>query len=316
VLFRAVLDSAYSWRTVTWRRAWPASLGVLLIVGACGGQALGSPTASAPGSTVPGATTEPTFGEPSLLPSPTPVTPAATPILHEGFRYGDILKIGVNRLAARVAPTRTAALVHGYDISGPAPIDYGTVRLGKGDYVSVQLGPLPIGDTVWYLVWPASATALHPGGKQWYTSPPPDGSPVPAWVAASVGKDGYMSLQRRPEPSEIEAFQSIGLNVAGEGGYVSEPQPRHDLFLVDWAAAAPTPDASCAFTLSLVPADADFVPDVPVKVTTTAVKTSSLNGLGLNEPWLPMPDGAWDTFTVEVAGTCNWALRFVRMEHD
>ena len=191
-------------------------------------------------------------------------TPAATAALADGFHYGDILKIQVNRLAARIAPKRTAALVHGYDLSGPAPIDGGSVRLNKGDYVSVQLGPVPIGDTTWYLVWPATATTLHPGGLEWYTSPPPDSSPVAAWVAASVGSDVYMSLQKRPSTAELESFQPIGLNVAGTGNYVSAPQARHDGFLIDWAAAAPTSGTSCAFKLALAPADADFTPEVAV----------------------------------------------------
>ena len=309
----------------------PALLAIAVIVAACGGQPGGSPGSSGPtssasasgsasalasapaGSIVPGTASD----LPTTAPSPTPTaTPAATAALADGFHYGDILKIQVNRLAARIAPKRTAALVHGYDLSGPAPIDGGSVRLNKGDYVSVQLGPVLIGDTTWYLVWPATATALHPGGLEWYTSPPPDSSPVPAWVAASVGSDAYMSLQKRPSTAELESFMPIGLNVAGTGNYVSPPQARHDGFLIDWAAAAPTSGTSCAFKLALAPADADFAPVVAVSTSTTTVKMSSLNGFGYTTDWLPIPPGSWETYTVTVTSTCNWAFRFIRLEHD
>jgi hypothetical protein len=290
-------------------------------VAGCGGQSQGSPAASGGTSaTSPSGTSAPSVDTGSGSPAPASRAPAATAAptaaLVEGFHYSDILKVQVDRLAARIAPNRTAALVHAYDISGPAPIDGGLVRLNKGDFVSVQLGPLRIDDTVWYLVWPAPGAKLHPGGLQWYTGLPPDSSPVPAWVAGSVGADVYLSLQRRPDTAEIEAYMPIGLNTAGSGNYESAPLPRHDLFLIDWAAAAPKQGTSCSFSLSLAPADEDVAPEVVIKTSTTSVKVSELNGFGANVPWLPIPAGAWDTFTIRVTSTCTWALRFVRLDHD
>lgn len=296
-------------------------VGVLLIAAGCGGQTDGSPVATGAASAAAG-TSAPSIDTGSRAPgsaatSLTPsLQPAPTPILHAGFQYSDILKVQVDRLPARVQPTRTAALAHAYDLSGPAPVDGGLVRLSKGDFVSVELGPLPIGDTVWYLVWPAPGNKLHPGGLEWYTSPPPGGSPVPGWVAASVGASVYMSLERRPAKSEIEAYAAVGLNVAARGSYESVSQPRHDRFLIDWAAAAPVAGTACAFNVSLVPSDADFTPEAPIKASTTTVKTSSLSGFGATVPWLPIPAGAWDTFMVAVASTCDWAIRFIRLEHD
>lgn len=319
----------YSCGTVTPRDPRPASprlrrltaaLGVLLIVAACGAQTQGSPAASdaasAPADTnAPSTGTE--SGAPSAGPSITPAgTPGPTPILHNGFHYSDILKIGVNRLAARVAPTRTAALVHGYDVSGPAPIDKGQIRLNKGDYVSVELGPLPIGDTVWYLVWPAPGAKLHPGGTEWYTTPPMAGAPLPGWVAASVGSAVYMALQRRPDQAEIDATGSVGVTAAGVGDYVSGPQQRHDVFQFGWAAAAPVSGTACAFKVELVPPDADFDPKVAITTSTTTVKVSPLGGSGVSAPWLPADTGSWETFTVNVTSTCNWAIHLVRLEHD
>lgn len=295
-----------------------AAVGMLVVVG-CGGPAEGSPAASGAesGSPTGAPSTDAGSGAPAASPASTPAaSPGATPTLHSGFQYSDILRIQVDRLAARVAPTRTAALVHAYNLSGPAPVDGGQVRLSKGDLVSVELGPLPIGDTVWYLVWPAPGSKLHPGGMEWYTSPPPDSSPVPGWVAASVGADVYMGLQRRPDKAEIEAYAPLGLNVAARGNYESGPQARHDAFLIDWAASAPVAGTACDFKVSLTPSDADFIPEDVIKTSTTTVKTSSLNGYGANVPWLPIPAGAWDTFTVVVTSTCDWAMRLVRLEHD
>lgn len=295
-------------------------LAVALIVAGCGGQTQGSPgptdVAAATGATDAPLPTLPSAG-PSLTPAATlGATPAPTPRLAEGFNYSDILKVQVNSLAARIAPKRTSALVHGYDLSGPAPVDKGTVRLDKGNYVSVELGPLPIGDTVWYLVWPATAAALHPGGTQWYTTPPIEGSPIPAWVAASVGSDVYMSLQRRPDLAEIEAFSAVGVVAAGFGNYTSGPQARHDGFNFEWAAAAPVSGTSCALKIALVPEDEDFDEKVAVQTTTTTVKVGPLAGSNLSAPWLPAPEGSWDSFTVKVTSTCNWAFRLLRLEHD
>ena len=292
----------------------------MLWMSACGGQSQGSP-----GPT--GATTMPSVTATDASPSPTggsaspaassaaPATPAATPILNPGFQHGDILKIQVNSLAARIVPKRSAALVHAYDITGPAPVDGGTVRLDKGDFVSVELGPVPVGDTVWYLVWPASGAKLHAGGLQWYTTPPVAGSPVPAWVAGSVGSDVYMKLERRPDPSELDPFGGPGVVAAGRGNFVSAPQPRHDVFQLGWAAATPSSGTECTFKVELVPSDADFDAKLGIQTTTTTVKVSPLGGSGVSAPWLPAPAGSWETFTVNVTGTCNWAFRLVRLEH-
>ncbi len=301
----------YSCGTVTPRRL-PVALSILLLllVSACGGQSQATPgaseaatdaSASAPGTTAPASAAP----EPTAAPSSAPASPAPTPIGNAGFRFGDVLKIQVNSLAARIAPKRSAALVHAYDITGPAPIDGGLVRLDKGDLVSVQLGPVPVGDTVWYLVWPMT------GGVQWYTTPPIAGSPLPAWIAASVGSSVYTKFDHAGMDDG-----SGSVSAAGRGGYVSAPQPRHDVFQLWWAAATPSSGESCSFKIALVPEDADFDAKVELQTTTTTVKVSPLGATGVSAPWLPAPAGSWETFTVEVTSTCNWAFRLVRLEHD
>jgi hypothetical protein len=304
------------------------ALGMLamLWLSACGGQAPTTPGASGATSTA-AATPETTAGQTAVPsdgastapapPSVPPATPAPTAILNPGFQFGDILKVQVNSLAARIAPKRTAALVHAYDISGPAPVDGGTVRLDKGDFVSVELGPLPVGDTVWYLVWPAPGSRLRPGGMEWYTTPPLAGAPGPAWIAASVGGDVYMQLERHPALSEIEAaFGSVGVTGAGLGSYVSPPQPRHDGFELGWGAATTASGTDCSVKVALVPSDTDFEPKVAVTTTTTTVKVGPLDNVRVSAPWLPAAAGSWETFTVNVTGSCNWAFRLFRLEHD
>ena len=300
------------------------ALGILatLSLSACGGPpaTTHAPSTSAP---PPAPTTSPTAVAASS-PAPSeatasvaPTTPAATPALNAGFRFGDILKVKVNSLAARIAPKRTAALVHGYDLSGPAPIDGGTVRLDKGDLVSVELGPVPVGDTVWYLVWPATGSRLRPGGMEWYASPPPGGSPGPAWMAASVGGDVYLELDRHPTVAEIEAaFGTAGLSAAGQGPFTSAPQPRHDGFELGWGAATLASCTDCSFKVSLVPSDADVDAKAAVSTSTTTVKVGPLGGVRVSTDWLPAPAGSWETFAVHVTGSCNWAFRLVRLEHD
>lgn len=282
----------------------------LIWVSACGGQSQGTPGSSqATTGGAPSAPTTPASGSagpasPSA-PSSAPATPAATPVVNPGFSFGDVLKIQVNSLAARIAPKRSAALVHAYDITGPAPVDGGLVRLDKGDLVSVELGPVPVGDTVWYLVWPL------PGGAQWYTTPPMAGTPQPAWLAASVGSAVYMKLDHAGGDG---GSGSVG--GAGRGAYVSAPQPRHDVFQLKWAAATPSSGESCSLKVELVPSDADFDAKLGIQATTTTVKVGPLGGTGVSAPWLPAPAGSWTTFTVNVTGTCNWAFRLVRLEHD
>ncbi|HUG29627.1 MAG TPA: hypothetical protein VMQ65_03815 [Candidatus Limnocylindria bacterium] len=242
--------------------------------------------------------------------------PAPTGTISEGAHYGDILKVEVNRLAVRAQPKRTAALVHAYELGGPAPIDHGLVRLNSGDFVSVHLGPVQVGSTVWYLVYPSLDGDFHTSPITWYTQHPSEGSPGPGWMAASVGDDVYATLVREPSDGELVAFEPIGLNAAGTGPYVSPPQPRHDGWSFTWAAASPRSGDPCTVHVQLVPADAAVEPVTAIQTTTSGVKVSARGGKFLTAPWLPAPAGSWDTFTVQVSGSCRWAIRLTPLHHD
>lgn len=289
-------------------------LGALLIVAGCS-----TPEASVAPSAAE-ATPETTAG-PTLTPISTstaaPATQAPGPtgtLSKNGFRFDDILKIGVNSLAVRVAPTRTARLVHQYLVLGTKASDLGEVRLNKGDQVKVQMGPLIVGTTTWYLVWPASGGSLNDQTSNWYDAKPLAGQPVPGWLATSVSGNAYATLARRPTTAEIAAVEDPGLVVAGTGNYVSPPLPRHDAFQLYWAATAAGTNESCSIKVALVPDDADFDPLGVLDTTTTSVKVSGLTGD--REAWPDAGSSTWSSFSLQITTTCRWAVRLIRLEHD
>ena len=302
-------------------RRWLGALATVLIIAGCGSPTSeGSPGAGGTPGMSPSAvapTVVPASADASAAPSsaPTPL-PAPTGTISEGARYGDILKVEVNNLAVRAQPRRTAALVHAYELGGPAPIDHGLVRLSRGDFVSVHLGPVQVGSTVWYLVYPSLDGAFHTSPITWYTQHPSEGTPGPGWMAASVGNDVYATVVREPSDGELEGFEPIGLNAAGTGAYVSPPQPRHDGWSFTWSAASPRSGDPCTVHVQLVPADATVEPVTAVQTTTSGVKASARGGKFLTAPWLPAPAGSWDTFTVQVSGSCRWAIRLTPLHHD
>ena len=288
------------------------------LVSGCGGVAQGSPGASVPLVTA-GAPSG-SSGAPTLTPtsaaSVAPTKPPATAFPTEAFRFGDILKIQVNNLAARKAPDRNAGLVHRYDTSGETPIDKGEVRLDKGARVMVGIGPIRVGNIVWYLVWPSPDGKVTDSSSDWYAGKPADVSSGPAWVAASLDASVYMTLDRRPDTAEIEKSMAVGLFASGTGPFESAPQARHDAFLLDWAAAAPDQGSPCTFRVSLTPADSGVPPKKAIDTSTSTSKASPLLGTTVSAPWLPIPAGSWTTFTVKIAGTCAWTFRLIRLEHD
>ncbi len=294
-----------------------------LLIAACGSPASPNP-ADTSGTAATGLASAPPSGAaatatgsaaPTAVPAPT-TTPPPTGAISPGFAYGDVLKVGVNRLAIREQPKRSAPLVHGYELDGPAPIDHGLVRVSSGDFVSVHLGPITAGQTVWYLVWPSRSGTLHDSPIDWWTEHPSEGSLGPGWMATQVGDDAYAALYRKPGMAELESLEPIGLNAAGTGPFVSAPQPRHDGWSFTWAIATPVPETTCNARIRLVPADGDFEPVTLLETTTGGVKVSPVIGAFKTAPWLPAAAGSWETFTLEVSGTCRWAVRLTPLHHD
>jgi hypothetical protein len=231
--------------------------------------------------------------------------------VHAGFLYSDILRVEVNRLAVREGPTVSSRLLQGERVVGVSAAEpIGEVRLDAGDFVSVQLGPLVVGDMAWYLVWPAEDARLMYSTISWKIGP---GS-GPGWVAASVGQEQYLTLHRRPDVSEIEQYLPVGLTVSGIGDYVSEPQPRHDLFAFDWSAVAANA-APCDFSVVLLP-EAEATPLAIAETSTSGVAQGPLTGATVKTTWNPFAESSWETFAVQVTGNCTWAIRLAPLHHD
>jgi hypothetical protein len=230
------------------------------------------------------------------------------------FQYWDILRVEVSGPAVREAPMLSSHLLQAVPVGGvPAGEPLGDVRLDAGDFVSVHLGPLPIGDTVWYLVWPAEDARLG-YSTVWWDDVPVDGGVRPGWVAASVGKDQYLTLYRRSETSPIEQGFLV---VSGTGDHESGPQARHDLFAFNWAVAVDDSPSPCAFSVTLVPEDG-AAPVVAVETSTTDVKQGAMSGSGsqVETPWGPSAGGSWDSFTVSISSGCTWAVGLWPAGHD
>jgi hypothetical protein len=252
-------------------------------------------------------------------PSLTPIAASsASPSVLTGFQYSDVLRVEVNGLAVRQAPLLTSPLAQAYRFDGVRNVPLGDVRLNAGDFVSVHLGPLPVGDTVWYLVRPAEDARLGYSTVAWDA-----GSGVgpgdPGWVAASVGLNQYLTLQRRPEASEIEQSLPVGVTVSGTGDYESGPQPRHDMFLFNWAAAVIDGSARCAFSVTLLPDDGSEPVAVAVQTSTTNVAQGALQGPAAvaSTPWAPTPAGGpGHSFTVSIKSGCAWAVGLHSLAHD
>jgi hypothetical protein len=251
-------------------------------------------------------------------------TPSASPSLHTGFDYSDILRVEVNGLAVRQAPSLTSPLAQGYrgsELITAQPT--GDVRIDAGYFVRVELGPLWNGDTAWYLVWPAEDARLHNNTGTWWDSNgdfATGGGVDPGWVAASVGENLYLTLYRQPEPGEIEQYRWIEqgfLMVSGTGNYESGPQARHDLFGFNWVVAVDGHFSPCPFSISLVPEDG-AEPVVVIQTSTTDVEQGPVTGPGsqIELPWGSSAGGTWDSFAVSINSGCTWAVGLWPAAHD
>lgn len=183
---------------------------------------------------------------------------------------------------------------------------------------SVELGPLTVGDVVWYLVWPAEEARLHYSTVSWDTEGDgPVGGVNPGWVAASVGAYQYISLYRPFHPSESAwpAGGPMTLMVSGTGDYVSEPLVQHDLYLFDWAAAVHDLPAPCSFSVTLLPEDGA---EAVVVIETSVAGQGPVSGPAgvVDTPWGADGGDVGDAlFTVSVRSGCAWAVKLEPLAH-
>jgi hypothetical protein len=306
--------SSFHWRHELRAIARRRSLSVIAAALVIAGCAAPAPESKAPSATTPSASATPTTpaSAPAATSSPTPTEAPST-----AFGYSDILRVEVNGLAVRQAPLLSSGLAQGFRSQEPI----GDVRLDAGDFVSVELGPLPIGDTVWYLVWPAEDAQLMYSTVSWDADGNgPAGGGDPGWMAASVGDEPYLTLYRPAEASESgsPSAGSTILLAAGTGNYESPPQGRHDNFAFRWAVAVDNHPAPCAFSVTLVPAGGAASPVLAVETSTTDVEQGPFGGAGsgVYPPWDPAAGGSWDSFTVSIKSGCTWAVMLWPLPHD
>ena len=229
----------------------------------------------------------------------------------DGFGYDDILRVDVNGLAVRAAPFTSSALAVGYRLGGAR---IGPVRLDAGAYVSVDLGPLVIGDTTWYRVWPAENAELHYSTILWDTRNDGPNPIEPGWIAAAVGDDEYVSLFRASEPQDY-----LPLLVSGIGNYESELIANFDLFLLSWAYVIDEQDAPCDFQVALAAVDDGS----PVEVMVVVVDESTIGAfeegvtpIGAGDGNPIVGDELSDPLVLHVRSDCEWTLRLEVQPHD
>ena len=279
--------------------------GVSLLLMACqGGQNPSASPSATPGDSV----QQSASSSPSDQPSPPPSTGEAL----EGFHLDDVLRVEVNSLAVRVKPYTTEPLATGSRFDGTKLNVIGSVRLNVGDYVSVELGPVKIGDTTWYRVWPAEDGRLHYSTVSWDTNGQVDDGIEPAWVAASVGTDVYLTLHEAAHPEPW--MSGLPLLVSGSGNYVSGPLQSTDLFTLDWVYLIDDQLAPCGFRVTLGAIGGAEGVVVVDESTIGAFEDGSVR-LG-NADGTPVAGEGVDPFELRVASGCEWTLRLEPQPHD
>ena len=246
----------------------------------------------------------------SPVASPTPrgaPSPASSPTGTSTFQYADVLSVQAESVAVRVAPSTSSRSMLAFR-EGQSVAD---AQLHRGDFVSVLMGPLPVGNDVWYLVRPAedgrigySLTSWRPSGA--------DGGTYPGWVTASAGTDHHFALSRRPAADEVLP-EGPTLVAHGDADFVSPPMPRHDLFKLNWAVAATT--SACDFSLRLVTEDGPE-PVLAASVTTDTIAQGPLSGPGglVFTEWAM--EGEWSRIAAEVTSSCPWTFALESLGHD
>jgi len=232
----------------------------------------------------------------------------------EGFHEDDILRVEVNSLAVRVAPYIDQSLATGATFDGTTWNPIGPVRLNTGDYVSVELGPVTIGDTTWYRVWPAEGGRLHYSFTSWHTDGTVDGSTQPAWVAAAVGSDAYLTLYEAFEFDRSLTGLPPTLQKSGIGDYVSGPLENHDLLGLEWIYLIDGQPAPCGFRVTLEPAGGGADLEAVDRSTSSGFEIGYAS-LGAGD-FTPVVGVESEPFLVRVTSECEWSLRLEWLAHD
>ena len=186
--------------------------------------------------------------EPPSSASPEATTPASS---LPQYAFQDILQIEVDRLPVRVAPLSHMPLATGWR---DGTTEVGDVRLDTGDFVSVDIGPLRIGDTTWYRVRPAENGQLDVSSIVWDTKFDGPNGVEPGWIAAAVGDEVRVSLYE--EAAHEPFLEGLPLLASATGDLDTDTFEGYDKYLIEWAYASvdEQPD-QCGFFVALVTPD-------------------------------------------------------------
>lgn len=291
---------------------------LILLLGACGTpESVSSPLPSGPDTTSPtessstsptasaGPTTPPPSVTPSLAAVPTPS--AGSNPAQPGFGFQDILRIEVNGLAVRSGPFTSVPLATGYRDG----TSIGEVRLNAGDHVSVDLGPLVIGDTKWYRVWPAEGGRLHFSTIAWDTKN--DGwNPVePGWIAAAIGTNSHVSSAT--DTVQEPWLDGLPMLVSGTGSFESASFEGFDYYSVDWAYTIDGQLAPCDFNVEMVADDGSSLS--VVSSSTIGAFEAGIAPVGRADR-TPVVGSEFGPLTLRIVSGCEWTVRVEALPHD
>lgn len=170
----------------------------------------------------------------------------------------------------------------------------------------MELGPIQIGDTTWYRVWPAEGGELNYSTVWWDTQDNGANPVEPGWVAAAVGSDVYLTLHEAFDPDPAATGLPPTLLVSGIGDYVSPSQDGFDLFGLAWAYLIDEQLAPCDFTVSLEP--------VGGGEGVVAVDSSTIGAF--EEGFASVEREGFEPYKVIVSSDCEWSLRLEPFGHD
>lgn len=272
----------------------------LALLAACAGQ---SPS---PSASIVASTEASPSDTPEATASPEPSASTTEGAILDGFDYTAILRIEADDLAVRVAPFTSSAIATAYRDGE----EIGEARLNAGDYVSVELGPLQIGESTWYRVYPSDGELMS-SPISWDTHNDGPNPIEPGWIATAQGSDEYASLFAEAQESE---FEGLPLLISGSGDYESPQFEGFDLYLLTWAYAIDDTDAPCDFEVELGLADGDESVTVAESSLIGAFE-EGVSPIGAGDR-NPIVGNDFEPLVLEVRSGCEWTIRLEAQPHD
>jgi hypothetical protein len=193
--------------------------------------------------------------------------------------------------------------------------DIGEVRLRAGDYVSVELGPLRIGDTTWYRVLPAENAQLNTSTVWWDTKLDGPNGIEPGWITAAAGDEAFLTLYESTEPGSF--LDGLPILASGAGAYESGLFEGSDLYLIEWAyAAGDGAPAQCGFTASMAATDSNAeVVILDLGRTGVGAYHSGAAEIGAGVG-TPVVGDSFSPLLLRISSGCSWTVRLQGVPRD